>query len=304
MAHDQMEQHVTGTVVRAESGLFHVQVGDETIPSVLRGKLKKRWSMVTSLVVVGDLVTLVRTPDGGAAIETIHERRTKLSRPGFHGYEHVVAANLDQLVIVASVRQPPFRRHLIDRFLLHSRHCGLDPVVVVNKCDLEDDRVVRSWVDPLAFTGVPVLLTSTVTGQGLQEMANTLRGKVSVLAGQSGVGKSTLLNAICPDLQVRTGTVNRHARGAHTTTSSRLYPMPFGGWLVDTPGIKELSLWEADEAEVAHTFPEIEALSAGCKFRDCRHDREPRCAVKAAVASGALDGGRYKSYLKLTAGSR
>jgi ribosome biogenesis GTPase / thiamine phosphate phosphatase len=288
----------TGLVLRAEGSLFHVLTPDGEVPCTLRGRLKRDWLRVTSLVVAGDLVTISRTPDG-AAIEGVLERRTALSRPGFHGYEHVVAANADQLLIVASTHQPPYRGHLVDRFLLHSRSCGLQPLLVVNKCDLADERTIRAWTAPVAAAGVPVLLTNAVTGDGVAELARTLAGKISVLSGQSGVGKSTLLNAIAPAVAARVGAVNTHGRGGHTTSASRLYPLPFGGWLVDTPGIRELSLWEAEPGAAADLFPEIEELAAGCRFRDCRHEKEPGCAVKAALRAGKLSADRLRSFQKL-----
>ena len=126
-----------------------------------------------------------------------------------------------------------------------------------------------------------------------------LTGRVSVMAGQSGVGKSTLLNAIAPGVSARTGEVNTHARGRHTTTSSQMYPLPFGGWLVDTPGIKELSVGDVEEGEMEEAFPEIAALAGGCRFRDCSHTHEPGCAVKAALAGGALEESRYRGYRRL-----
>ncbi|MFZ5816985.1 MAG: ribosome small subunit-dependent GTPase A [Bacillota bacterium] len=257
---------------------------------------------MTSLVVVGDLVTLSRTPEGLGVIEDVHPRRSKLSRPGFQNYEHIIAANVDQLLIATSVHQPPFKRNLVDRFLLLARQAGLEPVLVVNKCDLEEERVIRSWLAPLEPSGVPMILTSAATGRGLEELRTVLAGKVSCLAGQSGVGKSSLVNALFPGLTILTQGTTWANKGRHTTTGSRLYPLPGGGYLADTPGIKELALWEADEADLGGVFPEIEALAPGCKFRDCSHVHEPRCAVRAAVERGEIDEGRYRNYVRLQKG--
>lgn len=291
-----------GIVTSAESNRFQVQVGSESIPCALRGRLKQKWLRVSSLVVVGDRVTISLGFDGAGVIESIADRDTKLSRPGFHGYEHVMAANLDQLLIVVSVHNPPFKRNLVDRFLLAARQGGLDPVIIVNKCDLEDERVVRSWLTPLETVGATIICTSAITGHGLPELEALLRGKVSALAGQSGVGKSSLLNAMYPDLQLRTQGTSIYNKGRHTTTSSRLYPIPGGGYLADTPGVKELALFETNADELADVYPEIEELAQQCKFRDCTHTHEPRCAVRAAVTAGTVDETRYHSFVRLQRG--
>ncbi len=290
---------MTGIVTAIQSGSVEVNLNGTPIACILRGKLKREWQMVTSLVVVGDYVTISRTPDGLGVIEEIRPRRTKLSRPGFHDYEHVIAANIDQVVIVASVHQPPFKRNLVDRFMLLARTLNLKPVLVVNKADLEDERVIRSWVAPLETADMPILLTSAASGGGLDQLRAHLAGKVSAFAGQSGVGKSSLVNALFPGLQIKTQETSWANKGRHTTTGSRLYPLPDGGYLADTPGIKDLALWEADEDDLSEVFPEIEALAAGCKFRNCTHIHEPKCAVRAAVERGELDAGRYQSYAKL-----
>ncbi len=291
-----------GIVIQAEAGLFHVQSGDVTIPCVLRGRLKREWQRVTSLVVVGDRVSISTSGDGTGAINEIHERKTKLSRPGFHGYEHVIAANVDQLLIVASALSPRFKRGIVERFLVVARQGGLEPILVVNKCDLEDERTIRSWVAPFEGIGLPATLVSAVTGTGLDELRSQLRGRISVLAGQSGVGKSSLVNALFPELQLRTQGVSIHNKGRHTTTSSRLYQLPTSGYLVDTPGIKSLELADTDQEDLAEAFPDIEEFAAACKFRDCSHIHEPRCAVRAAVDTGKLEQARYESYVRLQRG--
>ncbi|MFZ5825517.1 MAG: ribosome small subunit-dependent GTPase A [Bacillota bacterium] len=296
-----------GIVTAIQSGSVEVSPFDpslisgagEPLSCTLRGRLKKEWQMVTSLIVVGDLVSYRRTSDGSGVIEEIYPRRSKLSRPGFHHYEHIIAANVEQVLIVASVHQPPFKRNLVDRFLLLARQMALTPILVVNKCDLEDERVIRSWLAPLEPSGVQMVLTSAAAGLGLNELRSLLAQKISCFAGQSGVGKSSLLNALFPNLKIKTQATSWANKGRHTTTGSRLYPLPGGGYLADTPGIKELALWEAGEEDLAEVFPEIEALAGGCKFRNCTHAHEPKCAVKAAVERGEIDENRYQSYLRL-----
>lgn len=194
-------------------------------------------------------------------ITGIHDRRSQLSRPGFHGYEHVIAANVDQLVMIQSAAQPSFKRRLVERYLVIAHHGGMSPVLVVNKCDLVDGHVVRSWVEPLQTGGMPVLLTSAVTLAGLDALRSCLRARISVLAGQSGVGKSSLIRALYPDTAV--------------------------------------ALFQDDVEATGIAFPEIEAVAPRCRFRDCSHTHEPGCAVKEAVARGEIDSDRYRNYVRL-----
>lgn len=293
-----------GLVTRVDGPRLWVEASGQEYPCILRGRLKKEQLRQTSLVVVGDQVTVAPQPDGSGVIEAISERRSLLERPGFHGYNHLIAANLDQLVIVQAAQQPRFKLHLVERFQAIAMRGGVPVVVVINKADLEAEATMRAWTAPLVNTGVEVILTSTTTGQGLAELKERLVGRLSVLAGQSGVGKSSLVNALFGEELARTGLTSVWStKGRHTTTSSRLYPLPGGGYLADTPGIKTLEMFD-DEAEgaVADLFPEITALAGGCKFRDCTHVHEPRCAVKAAVAAGEIPEVRYQNWVRLQQG--
>ncbi|MGE5675134.1 MAG: ribosome small subunit-dependent GTPase A [Mycobacterium leprae] len=272
------------------------------IPCILRGRLKREQRLITSLVAVGDRVTVALLPDGTGAIESVEPRTSELSRPGFHGYLHVIAANIDQLVVVAAAIQPRFKLGLVERFLTLAHRGKMQPLVVINKCELEAEATIRSWVAPLEASGVSVLLTSAREGRGLAELRERLAGRISCFAGQSGVGKSSLVNALYGEELARTTAVSDSSqKGRHTTTASRLYALPDGGYLADTPGIRQLALFDDEEQDdaVDEVFPDIVALAGGCKFRDCTHSHEPRCAVKAAVASGALPAVRYRDYLRL-----
>lgn len=292
-----------GIVTRNDGPRFWVDLGTaDEVPCLLRGRLKREHQRVTSLVVVGDRVEVEPQPDGTGIIETVQPRTSELSRPGFHGYVHVIAANVDQLVIVQAAQQPRFKLHLAERFLAIARRGRMDAIAVINKCDLEHEATIRAWVAPLAAAGVRLILASAMTGQGVDELRSLLCGKVSVLAGQSGVGKSSLVNALYPDALARTNTVSGvTTKGRHTTTSSRLYALPDAGYLVDTPGIRELTMFddEDDKAIYDDVFPEITAAADGCKFRDCTHSHEPRCAVKEAVSRGQIRRDRYENYLRL-----
>ena len=290
----------TGLVTRAEGALLWVALDGREVPCVLRGRLKKKQLRVTSLVVVGDEVEVSLLPDGQGVIEDVKPRRTELVRPGFRGYALVTAANLDLLVVVQSARQPAFQRSLVERFLVTAARGGMKAIVVVNKCDLEKESLIRSWVEPLTGNGVEVLLTSATTGQGVEELRGRLQGLISCLAGKSGVGKSSLLNAMFPGLNLRTRPIAEWKdKGQHVTSASRLFPLPGGGYLADTPGVKSLGLFEDAGEDIGGVFPEIVEAAGGCKFRDCSHTHEPSCAVKAAVEEGAIDEARYKSYVRL-----
>jgi ribosome biogenesis GTPase len=289
-----------GLVTRAEGSRFWVGLEADEVPCVVRGRMKKKQLRVSGLIVVGDEVMAARLPDGTGVIEERLPRRTELSRPGFRGRQHIIAANLDQLLIVQSVHQPEFKRRLVERFLALARHGGMEALLVVNKCDLEEPRVVEALAAPLVAAGVRASLVSAFDGRGIPELRERLVGRVSCLAGQSGVGKSSLLVAMFPAYGVRTAEVNQDTgKGRHTTTSSRLYALPGGGYVADTPGIRELGLFEEVGDELGGVFPEIEAASAGCRFRDCSHTHEPLCAVKAAVETGDIDEDRYRNFVRL-----
>jgi len=293
---------LSGMIVRNDGPRMWAQIGTEEVPCVLRGRLKREAQRVTSLVVVGDEVEITRQPDGTGVIEAIRPRRSELSRQGFHGYVHVIAANVDQLLFVGSAQQPRFKLHLAERFLAIARRGRMEAVVVISKCDLEHENTLRAWVAPLQQAGVRVIFTSIMTGLGVAELRAVLTDKVSVLAGQSGVGKSSLVNALYPEAGVRTNTVSEvTSKGRHTTTASRLYALPGGGYLVDTPGIKSLELMEEDTEDdvVEDLYPEVTEAASGCKFRDCTHTHEPHCAVKQAVARGQIRQDRYRNFLRM-----
>ncbi|MFP4053924.1 MAG: ribosome small subunit-dependent GTPase A [Phycisphaerae bacterium] len=273
-----------------------------------------------TLLTVGDAVTVALTTgqtEGRTEIDrermdgfivTRAPRETLLSRPqpmsgkrrdeySDETFEKVIAANMDILLIVASTRQPPLRHGLIDRFLIIAERGEMTPVLVINKIDLgrPDERVLGGFVE----LGVEILMVSAETNEGLAELRRRLAGSRSVLAGASGVGKSTLINAMIPEADAATNTVRqKDQRGRHTTTSALIYDLPEGGMVVDTPGIRELGM-AIPPRELPWFFPEFEEIAQQCKFNDCTHTHEPQCAVQAAVASGEISPRRYESYLRI-----
>jgi ribosome biogenesis GTPase len=289
-----------GVVVRSHGPRFWVDAHGREVACGLRGKLRQQQERVTSPIVVGDEVLFQTLPDRTGVISEIRPRRSELRRPGFAHRDHVIAANVDQLLIVQSAAQPDFKRHLVERFLAAARHGRMGAVLAVTKADLVPEEEIRSWIAPLGE--VPAVLTSSTDGRGIEALRALLVGKSTVLAGKSGAGKSTLVNLLYPGLEVKTAEVSAaHGKGRHTTTASRLYPLPGGGYLVDTPGIRELGLFDDEEA-VESVFPEIAAAAEACRFRDCAHRGDPGCAVTAAVARGAIDADRYEHYLRLVGG--
>ncbi len=239
-------------------------------------------------------------------------RRTVLARPQprsqkrreqYDGdvFEKVIAANMDMLVIVAATARPEMRRGLIDRFLIAAERGKLQPVMLVNKIDIQPADVHSEILQDLASRGVPIVQCSAVRGDGLAEVRNLLGQKQCVLAGASGVGKSSLINAILPEARIETRAVrSKDDRGRHTTSQARVYDLPAGGMIIDTPGLRELGVG-LSARELPWYFPEIELLAPQCKFRDCTHTHEPGCAVIQGAEDGAIPARRYESYLRILA---
>ena len=257
---------------------------------------------------VGDRVVLTGREAGRPVVEAALPRRTYLSRPDPHDprVERVVAANVDVVVVVAALASPPLRPRLIDRYLVAIHRGGAEPVVAVNKVDLvpEDDRHRRlSVLQPLRSGGVPIFECSALEGTGLDALREHLRGRLTAFVGHSGVGKSSLLNALHPDLGLDTGAVDDESgQGRHTTTASTLHELPGGLRIMDTPGIRQFGLFVESADQVEAAFPDIETLAGSCRFTDCTHSHEPRCAVKEAVEEGRLPPQRHASYLRLLGG--
>jgi len=288
---------VEGTVIATHGPLVRVQVADRTLVAASRRRL--RWEGPVPEVqrlVVGDRVQ-VQLRRGEGVVEAVHERRTALFRRAPHGRRpQVLAANVDQALIVFATRFPEPKRGLIDRFLVACHHADIGPVLTFNKVDLGLGDAA-DWLDLYRDLGYPVVLASARTGRGLGEIKRRLRGRTTLFCGPSGVGKSSLLNAVHPGFRLRVGSISEATgKGRHTTSRAELMPLPEGGFVVDTPGLKEFGLWNMTQREIEAAFPEIARHAPGCRFPDCSHIHEPDCAVKAAVEAGEIDPGRFASY--------
>ncbi len=255
-------------------------------------------------VVVGDRVRFQVSTGAGSAhpegtILSVLPRRTQLCR-ATENRRHVIAANVDQLIVVASADKPPLKTSLIDRYLVAASAGMLPAVVCINKADLDIDGSTAEVLGRYRKIGYPALSTSTITGDGIDELRTLLAGKSSALAGQSGVGKSSLLNAVQPGLGLRVGEVSREtAKGRHTTTNAQLLRLDLGGYVVDTPGVRAFELAMVPVAELEAHFVEFEKLIPQCKFPNCTHIHETGCAVRAAVDRGEIHPARHASYVRL-----
>ncbi len=292
-----------GVVVEVSSGLCRVAMGERIVVCGMRGALSAEEIGFTNVVAVGDEVVVAEDDGERAIVEAILPRRSFLARPDvFRSHlQQVIAANLDQLLIVASWRDPAIWLELIDRYLIAAARNHLVPILCVNKVDLaEDAALCRAELKPYCDLGYPVIFTSVVTGEGISELRKVLRQQTTALAGLSGVGKSSLLAAVQPGLQLRIGAVSDGSGdGRHTTTQVSMLKLEMGGFVVDTPGIREFGLAGLRRGDLASFYPEIAAAGRRCRFSDCSHLQEPGCAVKAAVAQGRVSPARYHSYRKV-----
>lgn len=277
------------------------------IVAQLPGRLKQEWQN-TSLVAVGDQVTLSLNRDGTGTIETVMERHSVLSRARpapearrlSSDQEQVLVANPDQLVLVFATRNPAPSLRKLDRFLVVAEVNELTAVICVNKIDLVGREAAQRQFQLYEEIGYQVIYTSIVTGEGVAELRACLHDKISVLAGSSGVGKSSLLNAIEPGLGLKVREVSQATgKGLHTTRYAELFPLAEGGYVADTPGIRALALYDLEPWELDAYFREIAPLVPDCQFSDCSHRHEPNCAVRAAVEDGRIAPERYESYLRL-----
>jgi len=303
------QTYVEGTVTRSTGSWYDVRVGDRTIPCRVRGKFRLTRQNATNPVAVGDRVTLrLNEEDQTGFITEIHERNNKLSRRAAGhrtGEEHVMVSNVDRVWIVQAARRPRINASFIDRLLVASAVHDLSAGLILNKMDLlrpSDRPEVTDLHLRYADLGYPVIPTSATENYGLEWVRTAFQNRTSVLAGPSGTGKSSLLNALDPTLSLKTGEVSASTdKGTHTTTHAELLSLPNGGFVVDTPGIREFGVRDVHPQDLAHFFPDLVPYVNACKFPDCTHDHEPGCAVKEAVDEAHVHPARYESYLRILA---
>ncbi len=272
----------------------------------LKGLLKKEKSLTKNLIAVGDIVHFEILSEKAGAIVQVSPRLSHLSRTDISGRkEQLIAVNVDIAVISVSLVEPPLKPSLVDRYLIAAEKGNLHPVIVINKVDLletaseEEKELYRDFLSAYEPLGYPVLSVSTATGVGIESLKSLLQNKTSVFSGQSGVGKSSLLNA-CFGLTLKTGELTQKtAKGAHTTTMAELIALPGGGYCVDTPGIRSFGIWSLKKEEVITHFHDMAAFGENCKFPDCMHISEPSCAVIQALEEGKIAPLRYESYQTL-----
>ncbi|MFV8833662.1 ribosome small subunit-dependent GTPase A [Aquisalimonas sp. APHAB1-3] len=282
-----------------------VSFGAESIIETADGQLYRALTRRrTGRAITGDRVDWTGQPPHQVAIERIHPRRNTLVRTNYRGQERPLAANLEQLVVVCASEPAPDQR-LLDRYLVLATSLNVTPVVVINKSDRLGDHAMPALQAALAGAharACTIHTVSCVTGDGLETLTAALADRTSLLVGQSGVGKSSLINALVPDRQARTQAISEASgQGRHTTTETTLYPLPGGGDLVDSPGVRILRLAHLSRDVIESGFPEIVPYADACEFRDCGHDREPGCAVRDAVDQGRIDASRVASLRELLA---
>jgi ribosome biogenesis GTPase / thiamine phosphate phosphatase len=297
-----------GTVLRAQSGFFWVRIDDGVLECTLRGRLKKE-RQSSDIAVIGDVVEVTPVTPTTGAVEAVLPRRSKLARraAGTKGAwkEDVLVANLDQAVLVFACANPEFHSRMLDRYLVLTEASELETVIVANKVDRVGLDAARDLFATYERIGYKVIYTSTKLPLGIEDLRAQLAGRISVVTGKSGVGKSSLLNTVQPGLHLATGDVSDAVgKGRHTTTVAELLALdlPGGGYVADTPGIREIGLWNFPLDELDWCFREFRPFLHECYFTGCQHIHEPDCAVRAAVANGAIDPARYDSYVRLREG--
>lgn len=292
-----------GRVLRVQ-GLISIVRDDDgkLFQCATRRLLKTLATDQRHVVAAGDIVWF--RPEGAeeGIIERVEPRRGVVSRTS-RGRQHVLVANVDQLVIVTSAAEPRIKPNLIDRLLVTSERSEIRPIICINKIDLIEPADLMPLVGVYAQLGYEVLFVSAATGFGVDRLRGRLENRESVVSGQSGVGKSSLLNAVEPGLHLRVQSVSEETqKGRHTTTTAELIPLSFGGYVVDTPGIRQFQLWDIIPEEVASYFRELRPYVSCCRFPNCTHTHEDYCAVKDAVADGWIDARRYESYVQIRSG--
>lgn len=317
------ESTFKGIVMRSTGSWYSVRPSESTegsavesaaesiVECTIRGKFRLQGKDTTNPVAVGDWVDFRKNEDGSGIITHIYERQSKLSRRAAGRrarIEHVIVANVDMAWCVQSVATPRFNAGFVDRFLVMAEIEELSAGIIINKADLLDDELapeIEFWKDLYEDIGYPVYVVSAETHEGLEDFKLALKDQIHVFSGPSGVGKSSLLNEIEPTLSIRTGEVSeRTTKGKHTTTNAALHPLSFGGYIADTPGLREFGIWDLEPEDLCSFFIEMRPFLNDCQYHNCTHDHEPKCAVRQAAEKGEMSLERYYSYLNILASLR
>jgi len=306
-----LQDRMQGLITKSTGSWYQVQTPDgQKLDCRIKGKFRIKGITTTNPIAVGDIVDFDMEPEQETGIITkLHERKNYIIRKSINLSKQgqIIAANLDQAFLVVTLASPRTSLGFIDRFLVTAEAYHIPAILIFNKLDLFSDEgleilaIYRAIYEDLGYQCMQV---SALKGDGVDEVIKALTGKVSLFSGHSGVGKSTLINKILPDLQLRTTQVSEwHDKGMHTTTFAEMFELPSGGFIIDTPGIRELGIVDIEQAELGGMFPEIRQYRENCRFKNCRHINEPGCAVLAAVESGEIAPSRYDSYLSIYHGN-
>jgi ribosome biogenesis GTPase / thiamine phosphate phosphatase len=300
-----------GLVIKSTGSRYVVKSDGEIFECRIKGKLRIKGMRTTNPLTVGDIVDfevqdeIAENGKPMGVITTLHPRKNYIIRKSVNlsKESHILASNIDQAFIVVTVNYPVTSPTFIDRFLVTAEAYSIPSIVVFNKIDLYNSAeldLVNQLADTYRKVGYPCILTSTITGEGLNEVKEKMQHKVSVITGNSGVGKSTVINCIDPTLQLKTEKISDyHKMGKHTTTFSEMFELSFGGYIIDTPGIRSFGMIDMKNDDVSHYFPEIFKVSDSCRFNNCTHTHEPGCAVRDAIDRGEISMSRYDSYLSI-----
>lgn len=295
-----------GMVVKNTGSWYQVITDEgEQVECKIKGNLRLKDIRSTNPIAVGDRVEFVLNADGIGMIAGILDRRNYLIRKSSNlsRQAHILAANLDLALLVATINYPETSTTFIDRFIASAEAYSIPAALVINKTDLYDDNELayaRALQELYEHIGYPVYLISALRPESIAQLEDMLKGKTTLISGNSGVGKSTLINALLPDSGARTGEISSyHKKGMHTTTFSEMFALTKGGWLIDTPGIKGFGTIDMEADEISHYFKEIFAISNDCRFTNCQHIKEPGCAVRRAVDEHRISMSRYQSYLSI-----